>query len=225
MNWLNNLKKQSHPISLTIAVDPGWLARVLFYLTLLLSGISVGGHILQFIYGRDRFVEFVRLFNLGDERNIPSWFISLLFLIASVLLLHIAGQQKRRRLPALPWQVIAAIFLFLSVDAVATIHDHTLEIPMVDFLEPRGIFHFPWVIVGWVIIFILGLSYFRFWLRLPEPTRTLFLVAAILCVGGGLGLEMISAYLMDYHLEAVLLRGVVATLQEMAEMIGVVVFI
>ena len=38
-------------------------------------------------------------------------------------------------------------------------------------------------------------------------------------------LEMVSAYLFDFYLEAVLLRGAVATAQEFFEMTGIVVFI
>ena len=39
---------------------------------------------------------------------------------------------------------------------------------------------------------LFGLSFFKFWLHLPPLPRRLFLAAALLFVGGALGIEMLN---------------------------------
>ena len=201
-------------------------AWILTIIALSLTFLSVAGHTLQYFLGRDQLFELVRLFNLGDEQNIPTWYTSATLLLCTIFLAYIAATKKRLGLPyTTHWSALSIIFLFLSIDAIATIHDRTIERPLIELLNPRGFLHFPWVIPGTILVLLLAIFYSRFLFHLPTKTRFLFIVAAFFYIGGGLALEMVSAYLMDYHVHQILLRGLVATSQEFFEMVGIIIFI
>ena len=211
---------------LSLDLSPHQVLLRLLFVSLLLTFLSVLGHVLQYFFGRDTFVEFVRLVNLGGEQNIPTWFTSILLFTCALLLAYIAIFNRRNHLAyTRHWQFLAIIFLYLSLDAVAVIHDRTIEDPLVDMLDPTGIFHFPWVIPAWGVVIILAMIYRPFLRELPGRIRSLFIAAAIFYLGGALVLEMGSAYLMDRHVEAILIRGAVATGQEFFEMLGLIIFI
>ena len=213
-------------VRLSLELSARGTAAVLGVIVLVLVGLSVAGHAGQFLWGEETLVEYVRIFNLGGEKNVPTWFTSILLFGCASLLWYLARHHRQLGTKRdYYWVGLASIFAFLSLDSVATLHDFTLEQPLVNTLQTRGFFLFPWVIVGWIFVAVFGLIYFNFWRRLPPRSRTLFLVAAVLYIGGGLVLEMVSAYMMDYLHNDLLLRGAVATIQEMAEMIGLVVFI
>jgi hypothetical protein len=213
-------------IKFTVVLSPYNVGMGLLVVAAGLMFLSVTGHALQFFFGRDRFIELVRLINLGGEQNLPTWYTSVILFMSALLLAYIAKRRHHRdRAYTRHWQFLALIFAYLSLDAVAVIHDRTLEQPLIEALQPGGVFHFPWVILGWGFVIGLGLIYYRFLFHLPRQVRILFMTAAIFFLGGGLILEMGSAYLMDRHVEAILLRGAVATVQEFAEMLGLVIFI
>ncbi len=201
------------------------ITKTLAGIALLLIFFSVLGHALQFRYGTDRFQEFVRLFNLSGERNVPTWFSSSLALCCAMLLAAIGAKCRQRRAPYhRHWLILSFCFLFISLSGTATIHDWTLERPLVQALELPGAFSFPWVIVGWTVVLGMSLGYWQFVSGLPAQTRSNFILAAVLYVTGALLLEMVSAYLMDYHLNLTLWRGIVATLQESLEIAGIILF-
>ena len=211
---------------IAIAITPKQVLKWLLAISVILTCISVIGHALQFVYGRDQFVEFVRLFNLGQEKNIPTWYTSINLFTCGLLLAYITYLQKQEYgHRGKRWVTLAVIFVALSVDAIATIHDNTIEKPLVELLQPSGVLHFPWVILGWLFVFIVAIVYRTFILDLDRYIRYLFILAAVIYLGGALVLEMLSAYLMDYYVNKVLLRGAVATIQEFAEMAGLAIFI
>jgi hypothetical protein len=97
--------------------------------------------------------------------------------------------------------------------------------PFTQRLHFSGFVHYPWVIGGAVAVFIVGLSYLRFLLHLPFKIRSLFIVAGALYVGGALGVESVCANL-DYLYGFKNLRySLVAGIEELCEMSGVVIFI
>lgn len=88
-----------------------------------------------------------------------------------------------------------------------------------------GIFYFAWVIPFGVIVIILSFIFFKFWYRLPLKTRLTFIIAAIIYVGGAIGVEFIESWITDIYGEDNLLYEFIATIQESLEMYGVIVFI
>lgn len=151
--------------------------------------------------------------------------------LASVLLATVACAVRASEIPryARRWLLLAAIFAYLSCDEMLRLHERmtgTALRPALDVLgfAPGGIFYYPWVIVYAPLVAIFVLAYFGFWRALPTKTRTLFLAAGAIFVGGAMGVEVFNAY----HDEAPgreLLVVVGTHLEESLEMGGVIVFI
>ena len=178
---------------------------------------------------------FVKLFDLKREGNIPTFFSASTLLLCSALLAIIAFAKKKEDAPyRLHWKALSVIFLSLSLDEAAELHEMTIK-PLRSALNASGFLHYTWVILGIVFSLIVVLAYLRFLADLPRKTRNLFLVAGALFIGAALGMEMISGYyfssygsqplplspLCNFRLNLAKLWAV----EELLEMLGIVVFI
>ena len=71
---------------------------------------------------------YVRLFILSGEANIPSWYASSTLLLCSILLAMIAcGKKRAGDSYLMHWSALSVIFLFLSLDEAAMIHEMTIK--------------------------------------------------------------------------------------------------
>jgi len=71
--------------------------------------------------------QLLRLFHLNKESNIPTWFTSMIWVLAGVAAVACSQQtlrDKDRRI----WGVLAAALFFLSCDEVAMIHENVARI-------------------------------------------------------------------------------------------------
>ena len=210
---------------MTITVSRRWLTRVLVVAVVSLVLASLVGQIAKYWLGRDRLLGFVRFFDLIGEGNAPAWFSSLMLLLCAILLASIAAAKLRSGAPfSWSWTGLAVIFLALSIDEAVSIHE-TVSNLLWWAWPTRGIFRFAWVIPGLAFVIGIGLIYFRFLVTLPTETRRLFVIAAVLYVGGALGGEMVEGYFFDYYGATSLLRIGAYHVEEALEMAGIVVFI
>ena len=88
-----------------------------------------------------------------------------------------------------------------------------------------GIFYFAWVIPGIAFILLFALTFVKFLLHLQLRTRWLFLVSAVLFIGGAVGTELIGGRYAELHGFQNLTYTMIATVEEALEMAGVIVFI
>ena len=168
-----------------------------------------------------------QLFNLDEESSVPVWFSAMALVAAAALLAVIARDAfARQDTAARYWALLGFIFLFLSFDEAAAIHEHL--IPLGQRLVPTGgIFHFAWIIPYGVALAVLFLVLLPFLKSLPRQTMWRFMFAGALYVGGAMGLEMVGGAVISaaglggsvaaYHL--------VATAEETLEMLGISTFI
>jgi hypothetical protein len=213
----------------TLVISPRKVALVLTLVVLSLILAHVGVEYIKFFHNHPGQLGFEYQLNLDNENNIPTWYSSSALLLSALLLAVIGLAYKRRGNPyAFQWLGLAAIFLFLSLDEAASLHELTrhLSKPMV---EPGGYFHgflfFPWVVFGAIFLLIVILAYVRFVAALPVQTRSLFLIAGTLYVGGAMGIEILSArHAYLYGFENFLYTMYVAV-EEGLEMLGIVVFL
>lgn len=176
----------------------------------------------------DFLTQIVARFDVGTEINIPTWFSQLLLLIGSVLIACIGAAKRQHgdRYTA-HWIWLAIIFLYLSIDETAVLHE------IGDFLHLQevlglnsGYFIFGWVLVAAVTVPLFLFLFHKFWKHLPPPTRVLFALAGGIYLFGALGTEVISANYRDQHGFAnFAYRGTLAVIEEGLEMLGVVIFI
>lgn len=165
----------------------------------------------------------MQLLDVNLEANIPTWFSSAQFIVCAGLTAVIAGAKApgdfRRH-----WGALAVIFLLLSLDEAAALHDSATSF-MGDLVATGSFFAIGWVIPGIIIVILFVLAYAPFLLRLPPRTRWLFVVAGGLFVFGAVGLEMVGAYYGGLENANTLVNQLIWVVEEFCEMAGVSLFI
>lgn len=213
---------------LQIKLRPLRIAKIILQLIAILSILHLIGAFFRLGMGYGRVLGFVPEFNLNEENNIPTYFSSLLLLTSSALLAIIArwkadiGDEFQRH-----WTALAIIFLYLSIDEMATLHERLGGL-LTEFnlLDLGGFFYYAWVILGIIFVIIFVLSYFRFFLHLQKPFQLFFLAAGLVFVAGALGVEMIGARIEGNGIDASDATWVLLiTAEETLEMLGITLFI
>lgn len=177
-------------------------------------------------FGHDRVFGIARLFHLDREGNAPTWFSSMALLVAASLLGVVAHACRQAQTPyARHWTGLALVFIALSLDEAASIHEISMR-PLREALHAGGVLYFAWVVPATVFVAAMALAYLRFIRDLPAPTRRGVLVAAILYVGGALGMEFPGGWIAEAQGSSdTLLYHLVITVEELLEMAGMIVFI
>lgn len=172
----------------------------------------------------DDFRRMLVLFDLNDEGNLAAWYASFTLLVCSMLIGLIAFDAiEKRDGYATHWIILGVIFLYLSVDETAVLHERTIR-RLRSALDLGGLLYYSWVIVGIPAILVFALAYLKFFLHLPRTIRSRFFVAAVMYVGGGLGVEMVEGYYEQLYGYTMTYTLIVAV-EESLEMVGVLVFI
>ncbi len=167
---------------------------------------------------------YVSLFGVRNEGKIPTWYSACTLLFSSILLATIASAKRvSHDRYLLHWIGLAIIFLFMSLDEATEIHE-MMGHPLRSALNTKGFLYFAWVIPAIAFLMIFGLVYLRFLIDLPPKTRHLFLIAGIVYISGVLGMEMVGANLW-YRYGSNLTYGIMATVEEILEMSGILIFI
>jgi len=167
---------------------------------------------------------YIRLFELNREANIPTWFSSLLLILNAFILAIIASRTKALQGPySTQWFVLAAIFLYLSIDESALLHEMT-EKPVRRALNLSGYLYFAWIVPAVCCLIVLGLYIRRFLFDLPKSTRWLFIIAGTVFVGGAVGMEAIGSNIFSTNYGKTMAYSLWATLEESCEMVGLIIF-
>jgi hypothetical protein len=212
-----------------LRIDPRAAASVLFIgvVALVIAGIIAAA--LRFfapdLPGRDSYIE---LFDLDRELNVPNWYSSGLLLVAASILALIASATSRLGRPHRShWAALALIFLFLSADEAASIHNHLGKFRSGEQGEiGTGLAAIPWVWPAIVLVGLFTLAFIPFLRSLPRRTAALLVTAGVVYVGGALGLEIVGAILFPDEALADTFRGsVLLAVEELIEMSGALIFI
>ena len=169
-------------------------------------------------------IDVLNLFSVNLEESIPTWYATILLFVVAVLLVFIVlakfqeGDGYRWH-----WTILAIGFLYLSIDEGAGIHEIFVD-PMKQAFDPSGFFAFGWQIAAIPVVLVIAVLYLRFIVQLPARTRIGLIVSASLYLGGALIVEGISASLYDDNNISMMYLAV-ATIEELFEMSGVVLFI
>ena len=218
--------------------DVGRLARWLAATAVLLSVVSLGfrlfalrpyvaaaleaGHSTGFL-GYPRLLLAV---DTDAEANIPTWLTSAILLVAALVMSGIsksvdpADARWRRH-----WGFLAAVFVLLSLDEVAQLHDITSEV-VARLTEIEGVLRFSWVVFAAPLVAALALAYLKFVRALPATTRRLIALSGALYVGGALVIEVLGGWIAD-DLGGLSTPAYVlcTTVEELLEMLGGTLFL
>lgn len=179
----------------------------------LLMGVA---NVVTFAVTRYWDLEPTPMFRLSDEANVPTWWSSAQLLMVGVLLSIlayrlIAMRQPRAWLMTLP----ALLFLFLSMDEVATIHEEIGHR-----WGPESLRTGMWVVIA-APIFLIALAVIvrSVWPFLRGRTKVIRLYALGFGVAlfSAVGLELVANLVPDQSLQV----HVLVLLEEVGEMMGV----
>jgi hypothetical protein len=161
------------------------------------------------------------MFSLSYEQNIPTWYSSALLFSCSLLLAVSALFARRSRAGDVRyWWLLAAAFLYISIDEVACIHEEASR-----FFALGGVLFFGWVIPAGIIVLALGAAYLRFLLRLPRRTRAQFIVAGAIYVTGALLLELPLGYWTEREGSRNFVYAAIDWVEESLEILGLTLFL
>ena len=165
-------------------------------------------------------VEILQRFDLDHEHNIPTWFSSQLLFLCSLVLALIGGvHRKRREAFAFHWLALSAIFIYLSLDEAANLHE-ILIVPIRRRLDLHGLLYFAWVIPGFFAVAVVGVCFLPFLRQLDARTRRRIVVAGGVYLCGALGMELIGGACAESLGFESLPYLAAMTIEETLEMLG-----
>lgn len=218
---------------LDVYLSPRRTVRLLFFVVLGLTLLCTAGQFCKYFLGHPFLFGLVPVFDLKLEANIPTWYSSFALLLCSLLLAVIASAKKIEGNSYAPhWVVLAFIFLFLSLDETASIHEGLNLLRSQ--LKVSGFLFYFWVIPYAAFVLIFVLAYLRFLGALPAKTRLLFFLAGSVYVAGAIGMEIMEARYASFYGENMLYNSnssqsmmyeIMTIVEEFLEMLGVLVFI
>jgi hypothetical protein len=236
--------------TMVLAIYAKTIVRIIIIAVMLITLAGLAARFAMYMWGVEGYLEALRIFDVGEERSIPTWFESIQFLLCSILLAVVAVAKKQRNdRYILHWSVLSIILLLLSLDEVASIHEAIGQqserlLHSATGFTPGGAISFFWVVPGTIFVVIVLVAYLRFLAHLPRSTRRSFLLAGALFVLGALGLEMLSAQISSssegianfFGMELGLSRhsgsalpkimiGLQTSVEEMFEMLGLTAFV
>lgn len=213
----------------TYTLNSGKIARWLGIIALYLALQSLIAEYLieNVLYSANNnlLVSFLDLFSVNAEETIPTWYATMLLFVSAVLLVVITAVKHRNHDPQTRyWIGLSIIFLYLSIDEGAVIHE-LFSTPLETAFNTSDYLAFAWLILFVPLLLIFALLYLRFLFHLPPRIRNLFILAGVCYVGGAVVVEAISAnrYSLDGGVSFPYLT--IGTVEELLEMWGVVLFI
>lgn len=208
-----------------ISINPKKISAILFAIIAVLAALHIGQLIAYYVIADPGRFDFIELIDFDFESNLPSFYSMFAIILCSgVLFMIAAGKNSRRQPYGFHWEILAWIFLYLSLDEGLALHEEVGDL-MEKYITASGYLYFPWVIPYTILVGILAVFYFRFLLHLPRPTMVRFIIAGSLFLTGAVGLEIVSANEADTFGTTTITYSVLYTLEELCEMIAMVIFL
>jgi hypothetical protein len=219
---------EKYQSALDISFTAGKIAKFFSAIALILFLAHCMGMALKYLLPEQHLTAMLnRFFDLGEDANVPTLFSSFLLLTASIVLFYIYKQKKGEpsNKKNSPWLVLSLIFLFLTFDESAGIHEELMETVRnrIGFkLSPY--FYSPWTIPYAFFVLAVVIYFLKFVLNLPKKTRNLIFISGFIYVTGAMGFEMLESYEEFYHGKDFIVYAY-ETVEEMMEMGGIILFI
>ncbi len=204
-----------------IVVSKTQLRPILAAVMAVIVAAGVAVEVLKPIYHLKSQSGIVPLLSLSYEHNLPTFYSAALLLGCSLLLSLIAAGARRSGERFVPgWWVLAAGFLYISLDEVLSFHEEASQ-----WLSLGGVLHFSWVVPAALVVLVVGAAYVPFLRLLPRAMRIRFLLAGAIYVGGAVGMELPLGYWTVHHGTDNLGYALIDAVEEAMEMLGLNLFL
>ena len=209
---------------MNIYLSPEGVLKNNLCLIMILLAANLIGVVLKLFFNHDYVFGLGPMFNFNTEMNIPTLYSSVALICASALLFVIGHLHKRISLSYIPWFGLSFIFLFLSIDETASIHEG-LTVPVKETLNTSGLLFYAWVIPYSIGLMLFLIVYSRFLINLPRQTMILFIVSGSIYVTGAIGFELLGGQQAEQVGPSGLMYSLFYTCEELLEMLGIALFI
>jgi len=163
------------------------------WLGVLFLGICHGMVLLSiYVLGHDYARGFVPLFHLDLEKNVPSTYSTMLFLLNSILFFKLAFSGFDRKVDSRVWILVSSVLLFLSFDEFFAIHEK-LSKPVRDYFAEYSVTYAAWLIPYSLIFLTLAFLCIPALLRLPPQYRNRLIFGGLVFCSGAVGLELLAS--------------------------------
>lgn len=164
----------------------------------------------------------LRLFDLNQELNIPTWYEGILLFSSGLILYNLS--RYKESLISKYFKALAIIFVFLSLDEVSAIHED-ISMYVGNYLHASGIFFFAWVILAMPLLAVLLIWLIPFLKKLPRQISMAMILAGAMYVFGAIVVEMIGGKYAEQFFQHNLTFNTLSTLEEALELIGSTLFV
>ena len=210
---------------MTFRVSTRRLAFLLSSIAALLIATHVILQAVRFWSGNHFLLGYLAAFSLGAENNFPTYFATIILLACSALLWLIgAGENRPDGYRPYHWYALGAVFLFLSMDEMMSIHERLSE-PIRLLIGENQVFYYAWVLPYAVFVVLVAAAFWRFLLHLPRRTARLLVLSGTLYVCGALGFETISGYHSARFGNVNAVYVLYQTVEEVLEIAGALLFL
>ncbi len=177
--------------------------------------LGLFAYVFTILTGHDHLLGFLRLLDVGSERSIPTYVSVINLLLASILILIIYSYEKtNKQKGAGYWLFLSILFLYLSVDEFASIHENFGNVHRYlvhkELISPILDTH-QWLPFGVFFVFAVSIALFPFVRKLPTDTRRYFLIAGCVFVTGAIGFEYLGIWTLQ--------TGIVESRKDMAYLV------
>ena len=211
-------------MQIKIAISPRAIVKYLVIGAIFFTVVSTGIQICKYVFDyRD---DWMKLFNLDRELNLPTWYSAFMIGFCAILLRVIAiGKKQQDDRYAADWKLLSFIFMLMAIDEIVSIHEILIIPEVSEALNLPWFLHSMWVIPGTVFVVWFAKRYWKFSRHLPLKSQQHFITAACIYVGGALIMEMIGSHLAEAQGQQYLPYALIATVEEVMEMSGIIMFI
>lgn len=121
------------------------IIRTLWIILVVLVVLSIVSQVYRFNFNDGYEGWRIRLINMDDEHNFPTFYSSVLLLFAALLLFIITLYKKQvQNKFQKHWFFLSIIFTYISLDEMVSLHEKLIK-PIKSLLHLDGMYYFVWV--------------------------------------------------------------------------------
>lgn len=203
-----------------ITLRPRMVLKTLLLIALLFIVLHISLQLSKFYGGPDKLLFFSNIFNVGEESTIPTWFSQFILLASAGICGFIAYVKcQRQEAYRTHWAFLGLVFLFLSIDEIAVMHEQIIGAIVRSDLG-GGID--AWYLYAALAVGLVAIPLVRFWWQLPNKTKYLLVVSTFVYLFGAVFFDVWGG---NYVGQGFLHEGFIVGIEELFEIVGACLFV